>query len=71
MAINEHGIRCFGEDIRWILFAGPLEQLKAPGPDALLHPELPGGQVSNAPDPGTPANANCRATVGAHLQGGA
>eukprot|EP00969_Alexandrium_andersonii_P327655 14479148-Alexandrium_andersonii.AAC.1 len=27
--------------IRWILLAGRLEQLKIPGPDTPLHPELP------------------------------
>eukprot|EP00969_Alexandrium_andersonii_P214030 9451583-Alexandrium_andersonii.AAC.1 len=71
MAINELGVHCVGEDIRWFLLAKPLEQLKVPGPDTLLHPELPAGQVSDAPGSSAPAKANCRATVGAHLQGGA
>eukprot|EP00969_Alexandrium_andersonii_P262111 11587553-Alexandrium_andersonii.AAC.2 len=70
MATNELGIHCLGGDIRWILLAGPLEQLKVPGPHTLLHPELPDGHASDAPNPSTPANTNCRATLGAHLQGG-
>eukprot|EP00969_Alexandrium_andersonii_P295577 13065417-Alexandrium_andersonii.AAC.1 len=70
MAIKELCTRCLGEDIHWILLPWPLQQLKVSGAGSLLHPELPDGQVSDAPDSRAPANPNCRAAVGAYIPAG-
>ena len=60
-----HGLR---EDVCRVVRPGVLAELKVPGPDSLLHPELPRRQMPDSADTRPPAYPNGGAAVREQLQ---
>ena len=63
-----HGLR---EDVSRVVRPGVLAELKVPGPESLLHPELPRRQMPDSADTRPPAYPNGGAAVREQLQVGA